>query len=217
MEVSKLKFTGPTTCGHCGNKVYMKEVAYHDQVKSEEIERITWQEDPVWRLLECPACSGVTLYYYYFDERYEPETWEGKTLYPPIDQKLEDLPPKIEKEYQEAQKVRNISSNSFAVLLGRVIEKVCADRGATGRTLHDRLDFLAEKGEIPKRLVEMAHQLRQLRNIGAHTDLGELTPTEAPILDSLCKAILEYVYVAPRLINQVASKLQELKQRTDKH
>jgi len=59
----------------------------------------------------------------------------------------------------------------------------------------------------------MAHQLRFLRNIGAHATLGELTRGEAPILDDLCNAILEYVYTAPHRVEKVAKRIDELKKR----
>jgi hypothetical protein len=85
----------------------------------------------------------------------------------------------------------------------------------SGESLYNRLTSLAEKCEIPTRLTEMAQQLRQLRNIGAHADLGKLTPAEVPVLDDLCRAILEYVYTAPKLIEQVELRLKELKKYGD--
>jgi hypothetical protein len=69
---------------------------------------------------------------------------------------------------------------------------------------------LAQKGEIPNRLVEMAQKLRILRNIGAHASLGELTYAETPILEALCRAILEYVYTAPNLITKVEQRIKKL-------
>jgi hypothetical protein len=47
-----------------------------------------------------------------------------------------------------------------------------------------------------------ARGLRQFRNVGAHAELGELTKEEAPILENLTRAILEYVSSAPLLIAQ---------------
>ena len=57
----------------------------------------------------------------------------------------------------------------------------------------------------------MAHNLRQLRNVGAHANLGDLTTNEIPFLDDLCLAILEYVYSAPLLLQSAENKLQEIK------
>jgi hypothetical protein len=53
--------------------------------------------------------------------------------------------------------------------------------------------------------------LRIFGNIGAHPTLGELSDAEVPILDNLCKAILEYVYTAPFLAEQAEKKVKQLK------
>jgi len=94
-----------------------------------------------------------------------------------------------------------------------VIELVCEDRGAEGRTLQKRLADLASKGEIPPKLADVAHGLRQLRNVGAHATLGELTPSEAPILQELTLAILAYVYSAPLLAKKAVERYERLTDR----
>jgi hypothetical protein len=109
-----------------------------------------------------------------------------------------------------ALKVKPIDSNAFAVLLGRVLELLCIDRKAIGKTLDNKLSDLATKGEIPSKLVDVAHNLRKFRNIGAHADLGELTAKEVPILDDLCRATLEYVYTAPHLAQNAENAVKAL-------
>jgi hypothetical protein len=99
------------------------------------------------------------------------------------------------------------------VLLGRVLELVCEDRGAKGKSLDARLKFLAKEGIIPKNLAEVAHGLRHLRNVGAHPALGELTPAEIPILDDLTRAILTYVYSAPILGRRAIERADWLKRQ----
>ena len=74
-----------------------------------------------------------------------------------------------------------------------------------------KLTNLAEKREIPEKLVHVATGLRQLRIIGAHASLGELTEQEIPILNNLTRAILDYVYSAPHLASLAASSLSALK------
>ena len=221
MRNSKPEFTVPIVCGHCGNKAPMEVVATYDQVqphsfpppKGSLIRGQEWEAGQIWKLTLCPACSGLTLMEIDYHTGMEPDIGivDTRVLYPSVDKSLTGIPPEVDKAYQAALKVRRIDSNAFAVLLGRVLDKVCLDRGASGKSLYSRLTSLAEKGEIPAQLADMAHQLRQLRNIGAHADLGELTPTEVPVLDDLCRAILEYVYTAPRLIEQVELRLKDLK------
>ncbi len=121
------------------------------------------------------------------------------------------LPPEVERAYKAAQEVKRIDVNAFGVLLGRVLDKVCEDRGATGDSLAKRLQDLAARGEVPEHLVDMAHQLRQLRNVGAHANLGELTAGDVPILDGLIRAVLEYVYSAPAFVRQVEQRIEQRK------
>ena len=49
--------------------------------------------------------------------------------------------------------------------------------------------------------------------MGAHAASGELTESEIPILDELCEAILEYIYVSPSRVATIAKHIEELKQR----
>lgn len=213
MGDSKPRYCRGIKCAHCGNKASMEVVATYDQIQSYEDHQsgMQWDAGPIWDLVLCPACSRITLLQTDWHEFFAPDEWTVQVLFPSVDKPLAGLPPEVDKAYQAALKVRHIDSNAFAVLLGRVIDKVCIDRGASGKSLYERLTSLAERGEIPTRLAEMAHQLRQLRNIGAHADLGNLTPAEVPVLDDLCRAILEYVYTAPRLIERVELRIRALK------
>ncbi len=97
--------------------------------------------------------------------------------------------------------------------MGRVLELVCEDRQATGADLFQKLADLSKKTEIPAKLVAVADKLRIFRNFGAHASLGGLTENEVPILESLSRAILEYVYSAPFLAEQAKTALDKLHQR----
>lgn len=132
------------------------------------------------------------------------------TLYPHAEKQLTALPRNVMTAYQAAGKVRSIDPNAYAVLIGRVLEIVCKDRNAEGAALYEKLEDLVNKGEIPRRLVDMAHSLRQLRNVGAHASLGELTKEEIPFLDDLCRAVLEYVYSAPELVERARRRFEEI-------
>ncbi|MEW5952499.1 MAG: type II toxin-antitoxin system HicA family toxin [Bacillota bacterium] len=43
---------------------------------------------------------------------------------------------------------------------------------------------------------------------------GETTKDEIPVLQTLCEAILEYVYQAPALVERMALRIEELKLKT---
>lgn len=211
--------TEPFLCSHCGNKAPMLIVAKHSKIESydDETSNITWDAGPFWEILECPSCERILFRKGYWHEYLSEETGpEYEILYPNVPEHIRGLPKKISKAYEASQKVKSIDSNAYAVLLGRVLDLVCIDKNAEGDSLYERLKDIAEKDIMPQQLADMAHGLRQLRNIGAHADLGELTPAEVPILENLSKAILEYVYSAPALIQIVQSKIDALKNRSKK-
>lgn len=214
MNTVKQRTIGFVKCHHCGNQAPMDIVASHFLSTAPDDDYYPYPDEGYcYELLMCLACSEVTLRKYFYREHYEYEDVTFKTLYPSSSFRLSGLPHRIQHSYEVSLKVRAIDPNAYAVLLGRILEMVCEDREASGSSLQKRLEDLAVKGEIPDRLVEVAHNLRQLRNVGAHASLVELTRDEVPILDDLCKAILEYVYNIPYLINKAEQQLKRLKEK----
>ena len=65
------------------------------------------------------------------------------------------------------------------------LELVCEDRKAAGGFGGQKLADLAERNEIPSKLVAVANNLKDLRNLGAHAALGSLTAGEVAILEDL--------------------------------
>jgi uncharacterized protein DUF4145 len=167
-----------------------------------------WQAGYIYEMLQCAACSGVALRRYHWHDFRDPDKIEIQQLYPTIGRSLEGLPASISKTYDEALQVRS-NPNAYGALCGRILELVCLDRGAAGRSLANKLKDLAKKGEIPAKLVEVAIGLKNLRNVAAHPGLGELTAEDVPILDELTRAILEYVYSAQALAARAEARLAE--------
>jgi hypothetical protein len=213
------KLTEAIKCGHCGNVSPMKIGAHYSCVKEyfDEESDIFWKEGSVYYILECPTCDKISVTTYYCDERF-PEDWEEshQLLYPIDDQIPVGLPPTIKVAYEAALKVRPIDPNAYGVLVGRVLEMVCVDRNARATDLNSRLEDLAAKGEIASKLVGVVNGLRNLRNVGAHAFLGDLTADEGPILTNLVKAVLEYVYSAPHLAQVAQEKFNSLKSNRQK-
>ncbi|MEZ4222305.1 MAG: DUF4145 domain-containing protein [Polyangiaceae bacterium] len=165
----------------------------------------------LYELLSCPKCEQITMRSGFWHDGMEPEEWSTTIIYPSERPRIQGLPPDVEREFRAAEQVAPISANAYAVLLGRVLDAVCDDRNASGKSLHERLTDLATRQEIPGNLVGMAHNLRQLRNVGAHANLGDLTTQEVPVLEALCRAVLEYVYAAPKLVERVERLVAKLK------
>jgi len=216
MPNEKKSFTASMKCGHCQNVAPMEIVADSSTVReySDDSSGTDWEAGSVYQLSKCPACDGMTLRSYDWHSGYmDGSDIEYKVLYPLGEKVLRGLPRQIDAAYQAAHKVRNIDANAYGVLLGRVLDLVCEDRKASGRTLDQKLKSLAQNGEIPSKLVDVAAGVRKLRNIGAHANLGDLTVAELPVLDDLTRAILEYVYSAPFLAKEAEDRLAKLKTR----
>jgi hypothetical protein len=211
MANSEKRVSGVVTCGHCNNRAPMKIVATYSQVTNPDpTSSESWDRGDVYELLLCPSCNKVALQEYFWHEMMDFDNISIKVLYP-ADRSPLGLPVSIQEAYNDALQVRTVNANAYAVLIGRVLEMVCDDRNATGKELYAKLQDLAIKGEIPDKLVGIANSLRNLRNVGAHASLGKLTEAEIPILDDLCRAILEYVYSAPFLAKQAEDRLDYLK------
>lgn len=213
------RFSPLVQCKHCSNRAPMPIKVSHSEIVSHEpplaVARSVapWDEGPVFELLKCPACGKINLATYYWHDAMDASDADYQIVYPVARCLPEGLPAQVQSAYSAALSVRSVDANAFGVLLGRVLEIVCVDRRAEGRSLADQLRDLAGKGEIPEKLVEVARGLRQFRNVGAHAGLGTLTEVEVPILDDLTRAILEYVYSAPLLAQKAATRLAALGDR----
>ncbi len=215
------EYSPPVKCDTCSATVAQLVVIRHSQVRTEEddVAGMIWEEGPIYELLECTHCAAITLKRYYWHEMMSPGDETIEKLFPAQSPKLKGLPPPIERAHVAAQRVRSVDSNSYGVLIGRLLELICIDRNAGGRSLRDKLDVLVANGDIPKRLADAASKLRAFRNVGAHAELGELTAAELPILDDLTRALLEYVYSLPGLIEDSEKRLEsmgKLRKKTSK-
>jgi uncharacterized protein DUF4145 len=202
---------GPERCGFCNNVARMIILARHSTVKTYDV-RVggSFDAGDIWDMLFCEACKNVSLRTGRYDDRFEDHV-EWKPLYPSAPAVPSGLPDAVRTAYEEAQAVRNVNSNAYAVLLGRVLDNVCNDKEAVGGTLAERLRDLAHRRIIPDTLAGIAHALRSFRNVGAHAELGALSGAETPVLESLCDAVLEHVYVAPLLLRSARERLSALR------
>jgi len=212
MVEKELRFTKNIKCCHCGNEAPMIIQSSFSQIITQGADT-WWSRDagPVYEILTCQSCDEVTFRRYIWIDG-EIDDRENETYYPKNNTKFpENLPLNIQKELTSAIDVRNSNANAYAVLLGRVLELVCRDRGALKGDLVPRLNELSSKGEIPDQIVRVAKNLHELRHAGAHAWVGELTSDEVPVLDSLVNAVLESVYGVPQLIEQAEERLKKLR------
>ena len=188
----------------------MRIVGQHNDV---ERDQNGVESGDYWEMLYCDACREVVLRSGFWVEFFDQDEFEWKIIYPAPQKGLSGLPDQVQRAYDAAQRVRQVEPNAYAVLLGRVLEFVAMDQHASGDTLAKQLKDLADRRIIPEALADMANQIRAFRNIGAHAGSSQLTSHEMPILDNLCAAVLEYVYVAPTLIQSAQDRLAKLNEK----
>ena len=203
--------TQAMTCEHCGNQtLFWIQAGYswtHEEHEEVGDDYIHYTVETSWRILQCPACHKPLLE----EETNIPEMGylSEKILYPTGRTRLSGLPTKIEAEYAAALKVRSISPSACAVLIGRTLEVMCKHEGVKGNTLVEKINTLVEAERIPSVFADMAHQLRQLRNLGAHAVDDEITSDDVNIVIDFLEAILEYLYIAPARVSAVRDRLKK--------
>jgi len=199
-------------CGHCGNQTVWELHEPYTTDKKFPYGHDELSESIIFSTLMCPRCSLPTLRrtVKIFNE-VDVETFSERTavLYPSETGQLSNLPETIERRYKSALKVRYVEPNARAVLVGRTLEAACNHENAQGRTLAQKLNHLAQRGRIPTTLAEMAQQLKELRNLGAHDTEDEVTEEDVPIIIDFLEAILEYLYVAPAKIEALRARLNK--------
>lgn len=193
-------------CGHClrtstfelRGEYAHRGIKYVSDVKS-------------WYMWECLGCLHPTIVEHYYAVSVDEIIFDEKLniLYPTDKTPLNDLPETIKKRYLAVLKVENIEPSACAVLIGRTLETICNYEKASGKTLSEKLNNLVQSDRIPKTLAEMAHQLRQIRNLGAHDAEDEVTEEDVPIILDFLEAILEYLYVAPAKIAAIQTRLHK--------
>jgi hypothetical protein len=200
-------------CGHCDNRTLFEKLAEHKETKDdwEDAGSDLTTDYVYWNLLICLTCRNITLQKYSFSvtRNIPNDDYESKILYPVERSRLTDLPVAIEKRYRAALKVRKIEPNACAVLVGRTLEAACNHEKAQGKKLAEKLTYLANAGRIPQPLAEMAHHLKELRNLGAHDAEDDVTEEDVPIILDFLEAILEYLYVAPAKVAAVQARLKK--------
>ena len=170
-----------------------------------------------YSILKCPACEKINIVSYEWHDGIESDDEISYNfLYPQNPKYPIGLPEEILTAFKAAEKVKSIDVNAYAILMRRLLELVCLDRNAKSGTLASMLKELADKNEIPEKLVKVAVGLKDFGNIGAHAGSGNLTEKEIPIVNALCSAILEYVYSAPHLATVAENKLKSIKTKAKK-
>ena len=155
----------------------------------------------------CSTCGELLLYSDWEFNTDDQHFASAEMRYPRKHELDYAVPGEVRAAYDEAARIKNSAPNAYAVMIRRALEALCADRGISTGTLADRLTRLVSSGEIPEKLGEMTTVLRTLGNAGAHHDSPKVTVPMTWAMDEFFRAIVEYVYVAPKRIADFRSRL----------
>ena len=157
-------------------------------------------------LLKCPTCNKHSLRTNINIEDDE-AVINSHVEYPNKIVLPTEIPKEIRTAYLQAERVKHISPNAYAVLMRRILESICVDKKAEGKTLYDQLKFLGTKNVIPPILGDASDILRKIGNIGAHAG-EEVNGDLVSSIDSFFNILMDYLYIIPSKINEIKKKLK---------
>jgi hypothetical protein len=143
---------------------------------------------------------------------------DGETAiasYPPevLDVDTTNLPQQVLGSLEEAVQCHAIGAyRAAAIMVRRTLEDVCAERGASGGTLKDRLKALGTKVVLPPELLEGLDELRLLGNDAAHIEAqtyNDVGKDEVELAIEVVKTLLLGTYQTAHLVDRLRALKQQ--------
>jgi hypothetical protein len=127
-----------------------------------------------------------------------------------VDFSIEGLPEKLIKTLEEAIKCHASGAyRASAMMVRRLLEEICDENKATGKTLHDRLTDLKSKIVLPEVLFQAMSELKALGNDAAHIEAKayeNIGKDEAEDSLELAKEILKALYQLQGLVGRLQAR-----------
>lgn len=150
------------------------------------------------RIEQCQNCGGLLILLDGTGSAGRAEFLVYPTSVPAVD---EAVPQRIRDDYVEGVRCLDIrATKAAATLFRRALQQVMIDQGAEGRTLNLQVQDLAQKGQLPPSLVEMADEIRLWGNLGAHPDsdgLDEIDRGGVQAGREFLDRVFEWLYIFP--------------------
>ena len=192
-------------CQHCGNTGIHTIITSVTEIETIELEPgHSIDEDFELVFCRCENCNRHSLFS--FLNGISEESW---SLFPKEKSVDYHVPKGVRNAYTEALKIKKISSIAFVIMIRRALELLCKHEGATGNNLYEMIKDLGDKDIIPKVLGDMADMIRLVGNEGAHDENEKFDENDLELLDNFYSTIIEYVYIAPKKLEQLKNKLKK--------
>lgn len=213
----KKNFSDRVICRKCANISNMEIIAsctWEKKYKVEDVYGPPPSDYFEYEILLCPACEQQSIQRSRWNDVCElPDEVDIDIIFPEQEKIPIGLPKEILSQYVSAQKVALVDSDAYIILLRRLLESICINRNVAEGKLFDMLEELEQNGEIPRKLVAVAKNIRIFGNVAAHQSNGKILKKEISLATDLMNALLEYIYSAPYLVNQAERKLVMIKKR----
>jgi len=144
-------------------------------------------------------------------------TGELLSSFPPelLDFDSSSVPTEIVSSLEEALQCHAVGCyRAAAIMVRRTLEDVCADRGASGSNLKERLSALGRSVVLPSELLDGLDALRLLGNDAAHVEaqtFDNIERKEVELAIDVTKEVLKAVFQYAELVG----RLQALKKTQD--
>jgi len=126
---------------------------------------------------------------------------------------VEGAPLEVNEDFVEAQKCYDAEAyKATIVICRRALETMSDLQQAKGKNLFDKIEDLYSRELISKGTSEIATQVRQFGNYGAHPKddlLGGITERDAGVILEITQHLLKDVYEIPRKVEKLKKRLQK--------
>jgi len=109
---------------------------------------------------------------------------------------------------QAHRSVQQENWDAAAVMARSAMQLALREHGATGRTLAQEVESLANTGVLPPLMKEWSHEVRELGNESAHPGVSQdpTEPADAKDIVEYLDFMLGYLYTLPHQIQQYRSR-----------
>ena len=170
------------------------------------------QKDKIRYILTQRACPNADCNAHVFIV-FQSGAGKPTVSYPPerIDFDAASIPEMIAKTLEEA--ITCHAQDCFVaagIMVRRTLEELCADKGATGKNLQDRIKQLSASVILPQGLLGGLDNLRLLGNDAAHVqskDFSQVGKDEVEVAIDVTKEVLKAIYQ----LDDLVAGLEQLK------
>lgn len=122
----------------------------------------------------------------------------------------ENIPKALKRTLEEAISCHSLGAfRACAMMVRRLLEELCDDCGATGKTLHARLKDLRSQITLSEELFDAMDELKALGNDAAHIEakaFANIDKEEAELSIELAQEILKARYQHKSLVDRLRSR-----------